>query len=124
MVEHEAREVEKKGAVILKEMSKKRDGSARELREVATSTRQLVMVREKKAAAPTWRLLLGNSGTLTKPVSNLKNSPEIVQQFHASHPSAPHHLWMAQADFASLFSMMPGNLCDPFPTFCHLESNT
>ena len=38
---------------------KKRDGSARELREVATSTRQLVMVREKKAAAPTWRSLLG-----------------------------------------------------------------
>ena len=38
---------------------KKRDGSARELREMATSTRQLVMVREKKAAAPTWRLLLG-----------------------------------------------------------------
>ena len=59
MVEHEAREVEKEGAVVLKEMSKKRDGSARELREMATSTRQLVMVREKKAAAPTWRSLLG-----------------------------------------------------------------
>ena len=23
-----------------------------------------------------------------------------------------------------LFSLMPCNLCDPFPTFCHLESDT
>ena len=55
-----------------------------------------------------------------EPVSNLKNSPEIVEQFHISHPSAP----MAQADFNSLFSSMPSNLCDPCSTFCHLESNT
>ena len=59
-----------------------------------------------------------------EPVSNLKNSPEIVEQFHAAHPSAPHHLHMAQADFNSLFSLMPSNPCDPFPTFCHLESDT
>ena len=59
-----------------------------------------------------------------EPVSNLKNSPEIVEQFHKSHPSAPRRLWMTQADFSSLFSTMPGNLCDPFPTFCCLESNT
>ena len=59
-----------------------------------------------------------------EPVSNLKNSPEIVDQFHKSHPSAPCRLRMTQADFSSLFSIMPGNLCDPFPTFCHLESNT
>ena len=55
--------------------------------------------------------------------SNLKNSPKIVEQFHSSHPSTPHHLHMAQADFNSLFSLMPSNLCDPFPTFCCLESN-
>ena len=59
-----------------------------------------------------------------EPVSNLKNSPEIVEQFHASHPSAPHRLHMAQADFNSLFSSMPVNLCDPFPMFCRLESDT
>ena len=59
-----------------------------------------------------------------EPVSNLRNSPEIVKQFHASHPSAPHHLRMAQADFDSLFTSMLVNLCDPFPTFCHLESDT
>ena len=39
-----------------------------------------------------------------EPVSNLKNSPEIVEQFHASHPSTPYHLRMAQADFNSIFS--------------------
>ena len=59
-----------------------------------------------------------------EPVSNLKNSPEIVEQFHKSHPSAPRHLCMTQADFSSLFSTMPSILCDPFPTFCHLESDT
>ena len=59
-----------------------------------------------------------------EPVSNLKNSPKIVEQFHTSHPSAPRCLRMAQADFNSLFSSMPGNLCDPFPTFCRLESDT
>ena len=59
-----------------------------------------------------------------EPVSNLKNSPEIVEQFHKSHPSAPRRLQMTQADFSSLFSVVPGNLCDPFPTFCRLESNT
>ena len=59
-----------------------------------------------------------------EPVSNLMNSPKIVEQFHASHPSAPHRLRMAQADFNSLFSSMPVNLCDPFPTFCRLESDT
>ena len=59
-----------------------------------------------------------------EPVSNLKNSPEIVEQFHKSHPSAPRCLRMTQADFSSLFSTMPSNLCDPFPTFCRLESNT
>ena len=59
-----------------------------------------------------------------EPVSNLCNSPEIVEQFHISHPSAPRRLRMAQVDFDSLFSAMPSNLCDPFPTFCHLESNT
>ena len=59
-----------------------------------------------------------------EPVSNLKNSPEIVEQFHKPHPSAPRRLRMTQADFFSLFSTMPGNLCDPFPTFCHLESDT
>ena len=59
-----------------------------------------------------------------EPVSNLKNSPEIVEQFHASHPSTPCCLWMTQADFDSLFSSMPSNLCDPFPTFCRLESDT
>ena len=59
-----------------------------------------------------------------KSVSNLKNSPEVVEQFHQSHPSTPWHLQMTQVDFTSLFSMMPGNLCDPFPTFCRLESNT
>ena len=59
-----------------------------------------------------------------EPVSNLKNSPEVVEQFHQSHPSTPWHLQMTQVDFTSLFSMMPGNLCDPFPTFCRLESNT
>ena len=32
-----------------------------------------------------------------EPVSNLKNSPEIVEQFHKSHPSAPRRLWMTQA---------------------------
>ena len=56
-------------------------------------------------------------------VSNLKNSPEVIGQFHKSHPSAPRRLRMAQADFNSLFSSMPGNLCDPFPMFCHLESD-
>ena len=59
-----------------------------------------------------------------EPVFNLKNSPEFVEQFHKSHPSAPRRLQMTQADFSSLFSVMPGNLCDPFPTFCHLESDT
>ena len=59
-----------------------------------------------------------------EPASNLKNSPEIVEQFHKSHPSAPCHLWMTKGDFSSLFSTMPGNLCDPFPTFCRLESDT
>ena len=59
-----------------------------------------------------------------EPVSNLRNSPEIVEQFHASHPSAPRRLRMAQADFDSLFTLMPVNLCDPFPTFCRLESDT
>ena len=59
-----------------------------------------------------------------EPVSNLKNSPEIVEQFHKSHPPAPQHLRMTQADFSSLFSTMPSNLCDPFPTFCRLESDT
>ena len=59
-----------------------------------------------------------------EPVSNLTNSSEIVEQFHNSHPSAPRRLHMAQADFNSLFSLMPGNLCNPFPTFCHLESDT
>ena len=59
-----------------------------------------------------------------EPVSNLKNSPEIVEQFYKSHPSAPRRLRMTQADFSSLFSTMPGNLCDPFPTFCRLESDT
>ena len=59
-----------------------------------------------------------------EPVSNLKNSPEIVDQFHKSHPSAPRRLRMTQADFSFLFSKMPGNLCDPFPTFCRLESDT
>ena len=59
-----------------------------------------------------------------EPVSNLKNSPEIVEQFHKSHPSAPRRLRTTQADFSSLFSTMPGNLCDPFPTFCRLESDT
>ena len=59
-----------------------------------------------------------------EPVSNLKNSPAIVEQFHKSHPSAPRRLCMAQADFSSLFSTMPSNLCDPFPTFCRLESDT
>ena len=59
-----------------------------------------------------------------EPVSNLKNSSEIVEQFHKSHPSAPCRLRMTQADFSFLFSTMPGNLCDPFPTFCRLESNT
>ena len=57
-------------------------------------------------------------------VSNLRNSPEIVEQFHKSHPSAPWHLRMTHADFSSLFSTMPSNLCDPFPTFCHVESDT
>ena len=59
-----------------------------------------------------------------EPVSNLKNSPDIVEQFHKSHPSAPCRLRMTQADFSSLFSTIPGNLCDPFPTFCRLESDT
>ena len=59
-----------------------------------------------------------------EPVSNLKNSPEIVEQFHKSHSSAPRRLRMTQADFSSLFSTMPSNLCDPFPTFCRLESDT
>ena len=59
-----------------------------------------------------------------EPVSNLKNSPEIVEQFHKSNPSAPRRLQMTQADFSSLFSTMPSNLCDPFPTFCRLESDT
>ena len=40
-------------------------------------------------------------------VSNLRNSPKIVDQFHLSHPSTPHCLCMAQADFNSLFSLMP-----------------
>ena len=59
-----------------------------------------------------------------EPVSNLRNSPEIVEQFHASHPSAHRRLCMTQADFNSLFSSMPINLYDPFPMFCHLESDT
>ena len=59
-----------------------------------------------------------------EPVSNLKNFPEVVEKFHKSHPSAPQRLWMTQADFTSLFSTMPSNLCDPFPTFCCLECNT
>ena len=59
-----------------------------------------------------------------EPVSNLKNSPEIVEQFHKSHPSAPRHLCMTQADFNSLISSMPSNLCDPLPMFYCLESNT
>ena len=50
-----------------------------------------------------------------EPVSNLKNSPEIVEQFHASHPSAPRRLRMTQVDFNSLFSAVPSNHCDPFP---------
>ena len=58
-----------------------------------------------------------------EPVANLRNSLEIVEHFHASHPSAPRRLRMAQADFDSLFSSMPVNLCDPFPTFCRLESD-
>ena len=57
-------------------------------------------------------------------VSNLKNSPKIVEHSHTSHPSTPHRLCMAQADFNSLFFSMPSNLCDPFPMFCRLESNT
>ena len=64
------------------------------------------------------------SKRMWEPVSNLKNSPEIVEQFHSFHPFALCRLCMAQADFNSLFSSMPGNLCDPFPMFCHLESNT
>ena len=56
-----------------------------------------------------------------EPVSNLKNSPEIVEQFHKSHLSTPCCLHMAQADFLS--ASMPANLCDPFSTFCHLESD-
>ena len=59
-----------------------------------------------------------------EPASNLKNSPEIVEQFHASHPSAPRRLRMAQADFDSLFTSMLVNLCNPIPTFCCLESDT
>ena len=59
-----------------------------------------------------------------EPVTNLKNSPEIVEQFHTSHPSTPRRLRMTCVDFNSLFSSMPGNLCDPFPTFCRLESDT
>ena len=59
-----------------------------------------------------------------EPLSNLKNSPEIVEQFHKSHPSAPRRLRMTHVDFSSLFSTMPSNLCDPFPTFCCLESDT
>src|SRR5438128_3198715 len=47
-----------------------------------------------------------------EPVSNLKNSPKIVEQFHKSHPSAPRRLRMATADFNSLFSSMPDNVCD------------
>ena len=59
-----------------------------------------------------------------EPASNLKNSPEIVEHFHKSHPSTLRRLQMTQVDFTSVFSMMPSNLCDPFPTFCHLESDT
>ena len=58
-------------------------------------------------------------------VSNLMNSSKIVEQFHTPHLSTPCCLHMAQADFNSLFSkLMPSNLCDPLPTFCHLESDT
>ena len=57
-------------------------------------------------------------------VSNVTNSPKITEHFHKSHPSTPHHLFMAQANFSSLFSSMPSNLCDPFPTFHCLESGT
>ena len=59
-----------------------------------------------------------------EPVSNLKTFPKIVNQFHTSCPFAPRRLHMAQVDFCSLFSSMPSNLCDPFPMFCCLESDT
>ena len=39
-----------------------------------------------------------------EPVSNLGNAADAVRDFHASHPSAPHHLWgISPFDFLQLF---------------------
>jgi len=45
-----------------------------------------------------------------EPLSNLKNSPLVVERFYRENPSAPRKLRMAQADFDSLFSRISENL--------------
>ena len=59
-----------------------------------------------------------------EPLSNLKNSPLVVERFYKENPSAPRRLRMLQSDFDSLFTRIPENLTVCEPTFCSLESCT
>jgi len=57
-----------------------------------------------------------------EPLSNLKNSPLVVERFYKENPSAPHRLRMLRSDFDLLFTRIPENLTVCEPTFCSLES--
>jgi len=59
-----------------------------------------------------------------EPLSNLKNSPLVVERFYRENPSAPRKLRMTRADFDSLFSRIPDNLTVCDAQFCSLESCT
>jgi len=59
-----------------------------------------------------------------EPLSNLKNSPLVVECRYQENPSAPRKLCMAQANFNSLFSPIPKNLMVCNAQFCSLESCT